>query len=346
MKSLIKTLACISMAITVLTVAFVSCKKETESTLRQKVFTIQQPFNIQQMQDPKSYFMDFKKKMSESKENEVISIENAAWHLACLANLDFCNVNVKYNNYQFDTIRIKVNITDSSMLMCDFRTAYEQMCTEIRQFTKGFNYYEQNLYYINVSIANDDTFKIALMTSFNTNSKYIWDHVWYFDDIFDALNACDDYFSSDSVYKWNTTAARELKRVLNLIEHHEYEIPQPGGGTQMVYLPTRNHSFNYYSQDPYYSTFLNNSRVFAKRTKYLNYEYNLDPLELCYCLDSYLNLGYEYMADNLYPNEYLICWNVIPINEQTTPTWWTHYHELYVEYGRLITPTPPGPEPD
>ncbi len=336
----------IIMAILATTVAVVSCKKDGANASNQKGYTMQQAPDIRQMEDPRSYMIDFKKKLTESKDNEAFNLEDAAWHLACLANLDFCNVNVECDDFQFDTVEMQVNVTDGIILMGDLSTAYEQMCTEIQQFRKGFNYYDQNLYYINVSIGDDGNAKIALMTSYNINSKYIWDHTWYYDDVYDALDSCDYYFSSDSIYTWNTTAARELKRVLNLIEHHEYEISLPGGLNQIIYFPTRNHTFDYHYQDPYYSTFVDNSRVFAKRTKNEGYIYYLDLLEVCYCLDSYLHLGYDFMSDNLYPFEHIICWNVTPINEHTTHIWWTHYHELYVEYGRLITANPPGPYPD
>ena len=91
------------------------------------------------------------------------------------------------------------------------------MCTEIQQFKKGFIHNNQNLYYINVSITVEGNAKIALMTSFSTAFKNMEEHAWYFDDYLEACLAFGEYYSYDSIYQWNTTAARELERTLNII---------------------------------------------------------------------------------------------------------------------------------
>lgn len=331
----------IIMAILATTVAVVSCKKDGANASNQKGYTMQQALDIRQMEDPRSYMIDFKKKLTESKDNEAFNLEDAAWHLACLANLDFCNVNVECDDFQFDTVEMQVNVTDGIILMGDLSTAYEQMCTEIQQFRKGFNHYDQNLYYINVSIGDDGNAKIALMTSFTTASKDL--HTWYFSDIFTALDVCYEYYSDDSTYVWDSLAATELQRVLNLFEHHEYEIPLPGGLTQIVYFPSRNHTFDYNNTvDPYGSIFYNNSRVFALRGSYdyLN-NYVLDVLTMCICLDSYLGLGYEYISQ--YDYEHPMCWKVIPKSIYHGQGGKTIYHQLQIDYGRLITANPPDP---
>ena len=340
-----KNLIAIILAILSITVAFVSCKKDkdNENTLNQKGFNVQQPADIRQMEDPRTYMLDFKKKLTESKDNEAFNIDDAAWHLACLANLDFCNVNVECDDFQFDTIEMQVNVTDGLILLGDLRTAYEQMCTEIRQFKNGFSHCDQNLYYINVSIGAEGNARIALMTSFNSNSKYLWDHQWYFSNYADAFLTCWDYFSSDSTYQWNTTAARELERVLNLVEHHVCSIPGPGGTTVWYYFPTRNHTFNYYNtaSDPYNSGFYNESRVFAKKHNGDTLIYALSLDEVFYCCDSYLGLGYDYISS--YQNECPICWTVTPKYINNGAYWRYYYHELNVEYALPITPNPPGP---
>ena len=332
--------AIIIMAIMATTVAVVSCKKDNGNTPTQKGYTIQQPADIRQMEDPRTYMLDFKKKLTESKDNEAFNIDDAAWHLACLANLDFCNVNVECDDFQFDTIEMQVNVTDGIILLGDLRTAYEQMCTEIRQFKNGFSHCDQNLYYINVSIGAEGNARIALMTSYTTASKD-YNHAWYFSDFDEAINMGLEYFSTDSIYIWDSTAVRELKRVLNLIEHHDNY--WSNGVYVRYYFPTRSHTFYYNIIDYEYpfNGFYNNSRVFTIRDENPNLVYDLSLLEIIYCFDSYLGLGYDYISS--YQNECPVSWKVTPKDEETSNTKWTHYHELKVEYGQLITPNPPGP---
>lgn len=332
-------IAVIVLAITTTAMAVVSCKKDNQNTLNQKGYTIQQAADYRQIEDISSYLKDFKKKMAESKGNEAYNLDDAAWHLASLANSEFCEVNVEYNDVQFDTIEMQVNILDGIVLLGDLNTAYEQMCTEIQQFKEGFTHNNQNLYYINVSISNDGTAKIALMTSFNTNSKYQWDHTWYYGSEYDAICAFYQYFSVDSIFQWNTTAANELTRFLNLIEHHENDssdINHP----HLYYTPTRNHTFDYTNSiDIYHSFFYNDSRVFAKRTSSSSLDYVLSFDEMVYCLDSYPGLAYDYI-NTFYPIENPVCWKVTPNSKYHN--FYYHYHILTVDYGHLYSENPIG----
>ena len=334
MKNSKRFLAIIILAI----VAFVSCKKDNENILNAKDNNVQQSFDYRQIEDKITYFKDFRQKMADSKTDEAFNLEDAAWHLACLANLDFCKVNVEYNEVQFDTIEMHVNITGGAMLLSNLNTAYEQMCTEIQQFKKGFNHNGQNLYYINASIDEKGNAKIALMTSLNTGSKHISEHTWYYGDEWEACYAYGDYFSDDSIFKWNTTAARELERVLNLIQHEEVNV-DPNGTVSSCFIPTGRLNFDYTNTyDPYHSGFYNDSRVFAKRepvgnTNYTNY--CLDALDIVYCLDSYLGLGFDHV--NLNSNDHIICWKVKPLMNVQPNLWRYYFHQLQVEYGQLAS---------
>ena len=337
-------LAIIAMAIVATAVAVVSCKKDTENALN-KEYNTQQSFDYRQIEDKLTYFKDFRQKMTDSKTDEAFNLEDAAWHLACLANLDFCKVNVEYNSIQFDTVEMQVNVTDGVVLLNDLGTAYEQMHEQILQFKKGFTHNDQNLYFINASINADGNAKIALMSTFSSSSKYYWDHTWYFEDEFDATNVYEQYFSEDSTFYWNTTAARELQRVLNIIEHHEND--SSSHQVMVCYLPTRYQVFDYKNtNDPYLSSFYNNSRVFAKLIDHYNWSYVLPFEEMLYCFDSYLGLGYGYIDDNLYNDEHPVNWTVTPKSEykNNITWWWYHHHQLRVNYGQLINANPPGTE--
>ena len=338
-----KLLITIALVVVATLVAVVSCKKETPSALLNNGAQQEKAFVVPDVDDMNAYLKDFKQRMQSSTrgDEETLSLDEAAWHLACLANVEFCRVNVEYNDVQFDTVNMQVNVMDGTVAMCDLNTAYEQMCNEIREFKRGFNHCDQNLYFINVFINGDGKARIALMTSFITDTRYLTDHTWYFEDEWDAVSVCDEYFFSDSVYDWDGLAASKLEYVLNLFDHHE-NVLLPDGSVSVSYIPTRNHTFDYTNTyDPYHSGYYNDSRVFAIRnTQPINYI--LDLSEMCYCLDSYLGLGYDYISDNLYTNEHPVCWEVR--HKNLFYGWMSYqYHQLYVEYGRLI---PSQPTPD
>lgn len=338
-------IAIMFLAIVATAVAFVSCKKDNENAPNTKAYTVQQAADIRQMEDPLAYMMDFKKKLTESKGNEAFGLEDAAWHLACLANLDFCNVNVEYDDFLFDTVEMQVNVTDGVILEGDLLIAYEQMCTEIQQFRKGFNHCDQNLYYVNVAIGADGNAKIAVMSSYTSVSKDLLDHTWYFEDNIEAYLACSQYFSSDSTYVWNGLAESELQRILNLYEHYDGPIVGHGGNVGECYFPTQSHAFNYPNYpDLLGNDFEGNSRVFAGDIS-VGGVIILTTDQMCYCLDSYLGLGYDYldtysMCTDEHPVNWVVSDDVFQFEGHRHPT---NYHILTVEYGQLFTINPPGP---
>lgn len=314
--------------------AVVSCKKESPNTLMSNTPQNVERFTPPQVADMNAYLKDFKAKMQNVTRdgNETLSLEEAAWHLACLANFDFCRINVEYDDVLFDTIEMQVNVTNGTMLMSDLNLAYDQMCTEIQQFKKGFNFNNQNLYFANIFINGNGTAKIALMTSFLTASKNINDHLWYFPDTYAYIDSvCEYHFNSSAQYVWNGYAKTELQRILNLFEHHEC------GTINSFFIPTRNHSFNYPNYlDPYGNTFTGDSRVFAFDVS-IGAVIKLSPDEMCYCLDSYLGLGYDFISNSIYEDEHPVNWiitdTIISFQQHKFPT---HMHILTVQYGQIL----------
>lgn len=334
MKKSNSILAMVAMAILVTTVAIVSCKKETDNALNQRRNNTQRTVDISQIDDMTAYFKDFRRKMTGSRGDEAMNIEDAAWHLASLANIDYCRVNVEYNEVEFDTIEMQVNVMDGIMLISDINLAYNQMCAEIQQFKKDFNHYDQNLYFINVFINGNGIAKIALMTSYTSLSRDLDDHHWYFPETFyfSMDSVCDLYFNNSTQYSWDSIARDQLNRILNFYEHHT-NTPDV-----ISYIPTRNHTFEYPNYpDSYGSPFLDNSRVFAGDVC-VGGTFILTLNEMCYCLDSYLGLGYDYIDDNLYENEHPVSWVITPAYTHfSNHKWPTRYHKLAVQYGQLYS---------
>ena len=341
MKNSKLTFAILAMVVaTVVSVAIVSCKKETSNVLQSPQPT--RTFVAPNIDDMNTYLKDFKQKMQSSTkgDSETLSLDEAAWHLACLANVDFCRVNVDYNNMQFDTIDMQVNAIDGFVTMYDLNTAYEQMRATIQQFQKEFSYCDQNLYFINMFIDESGHARIALATSVVNHSKDIGDHIWYFEDSYILDTVCYYFFVNDTQYVWDGYGKTELQRILNLYEHHTNNTPLIN-----YYTPTRNHTFSYPNYpDPYGSQFASNSRLFAGNAA-IDASFNITPNAMCYCLDSYLGLGYDYIIDGIYENEHPVSWLINTyITHFSNEKFYTHHHSLTVQYGQLhvgtIDPNP------
>lgn len=80
--------------------------------------------------------------------------------------------------------------------------------------------------------------------------------------------------------------------------------------------------------------------VETKRTNNNHWSYNLDFVDMCYCLDSYLGLGYGYINNAINPHERPVSWTVKAASTASNNSYW-YYHRLHVDYGNLI-PVNPG----
>lgn len=326
MKTKKLSFAVIAMAIVAITVAVVSCNKEAETVLHQKDNVGKEAFDMRELGDVNAYLNVFRQRLMDCKSDENMPIDEAAWHLACLANLDLCNASVEFNDVRFDTIEMQVTVNNGVMEMNDLRTAYEQMISEIQSFEGSLNLDNQNLRFVNVFLSDNGKAEIGLMTTFHVCSRDLDEHHYYFPNTFGYLDSiCYDQFPNIQ-YLWNTEAKSELERVMNVFEGRIYV-----GGTT-CYVPTRSVSFDYPLLDSYGSPFLNNSRLCA-------YGFNKAKLmqdEMCYCIDSYLGLGCDYLNNNPYVNnERPILWAITPIDSLFSgQILHTYYHRLVVQYGQ------------
>ena len=321
-------------------VTVVSCKKDNQNALLGNNNETSKSFDMRQIDDMGAYLKDFKHKMLESKDGEALSLEDAAWHLASLANYEHCNINVHFDDVRFDTIYMQVNVTGGNVLMDDLCVAYEQMWPAIKKFQNSLGLDNQNLRFVNMSIADDGNAKIALMT---TSCNELRDHLWYFSNATTLDSVCNCYYGQNSVYQWNTYATSNLTNVINIFEGNHYTDPQSS-----CYIPTRFYVFNYnfwidqYNQTPFYY----NSRLFAKYSLNDPYSFScyLNFSQMSYCTDSYLGMGIQYLNDNYYvDDEYPISWSVsADYTQSSTPTYYIYHHKLMVQYGQLciVDPNP------
>ena len=288
-----------------------------------------------------AYLKDFKQKMNSTAkgEDESLSLEDAAWHLSSLANYEFANANVERDDVRFDTLYAQVNITNGTVLLSDLAAVYQTISSGIEKFYNRLALDNKHFRFINAFISEDGRVTIPIITTFTYGSKYFGDTLWYFQDEFAALVACDSLFPAIS-YPIQTTGTSELKHVLNLIVSHQNNV----FNSNIYYTLTSTRDFYYRDYiDPFGSPCYLNSRLYASKTFYDD----LKPY-MCYLLDSYLGLGHEYLPED----EYILSWNVRYVHGEppfSGENLSKDYQRLLVDYGTqhvLIEPEPGGNDDD
>ena len=305
----------------IVTVAVVSCKKETSNALMGNNNESVQTFNPREIEDMNAYLKDFKQKMKSATkgEDEALSIEDAAWHLASVANYDFGHANVECDDVRFDTLFAQVNITNGSVLLSDLAVAYQSISSSI-EFYYSLTLDNKHFRFIDTFISENGEVVITLITTFTRGSKYLGDTCYYFQDEYQALVACDSLFPAIS-YPVQTTGTSELQRILNIL------VCRPLNPF-IYYTPSYNMQFYYRDYiDSFGSPCYKNSRLFASVTE----DDDIKSM-ICYLLDSYLGLGIEYCQTDVY----ILGWS-IEYKEHEPPMQGEHltkqHHLLKVRYG-------------
>ena len=308
-----------------ISVAVVSCKKDNEANRLVPTNTEEESFAPPQVDDMNAYLKGFKEKMKSSTkgEDEMLSLEEAAWHLSSLANYDFANASMPFNDIRFDTLYSTIPITEGAVLMSDFAASYGSISTDIDKYYHSLSFNEKHFRFINASISEEGTVTVSLVTTFIKSSKDLDDHLWYYDDLWDLSVDCENFFEDYPYISSTTMGAPLLKSFLN------WKISHPLIGVRYYYTVTNEECFYYRDHiDPYGSPCYMNSRLFA------NNRANLDIRPIIYYLcDSALGLGVENCPLGLY----IICWDVVreyeePFTDQYERFWKEHY-KVCVTYG-------------
>lgn len=303
-------------------VAFVSCKKENQDALLSNAQPVK-AFTVPQIDDMNAYLKDFKQKMKESqnaKDAECLSLEEAAWHLASVANYDFANANVIFDDIRFDTLYSNVTITGDSVLLKDLAVAYESISFNIEKFYHSLPLDEKHFRFINVSITCDGSVIISLTTTFMRSSRGLDDTLYFYQTWWDLMSECYSFFDG-SPLPAATLGRSELERFLNWKESHLHFSESP-----YYYTPSCDTIFKYQNViDIYESPCYLNSRLFANNL-YMNAD--IYPI-ICYLCDSSMGLG----VDNCPPDLYIINWRVIYIVEPGDHGRLIEHYDLKVNYG-------------
>ena len=310
------------LVVAAISVAVVSCKKETQSDFMNNNNESVQSFNPLEIKDMNTYLKDFKLKMQSAVkgDDEALPIEDAAWHLSSLANYEFANANVECDGVRFDTLYASVNITNGAVLLSDLATAYENISTSIDKFYHGLTLDNKHFRFINAYISENGDVAIPLLTTFSHSSKYLSDHLWYYGDVWQLCDLCDSIFPDTIEYSPSGMGKTALQEELNKVVSHPCNTVIHPGVVYYTYASTIAFDYMHY-MDPYGSTF-DNSRLFNHGLPFL---YDLG-LEMCYLYDSYLGLGF----DNCPAGQEIVSWN---LQYGRNPRETKEFHILNVNYG-------------
>ena len=322
----------------VATIFFASCKKENQNVKSNNNSAAVSHFDPSHITDMNAYLGEFKQKMKQSqytKDNEILSLEEAAWHLSSVANYDFANANVEFDDIRFDTIYSTVNITGGSVLLSDMSTAYENISNDIEKFYHKLMLTEKHIRFINVSISNDGKMAVSMITTFMHGSKNLEDTLWAYDDVFDFWLDYYTIYDDLPTLPASTLGKERMVRFLNWKESR----PVYPAASLVYYTPTTISTLHFRDEiDPFGSPNFLNSRLFAN-----NGYFNMDiSSRFAYLCDSFLGLGHEHCPTG----QSVIVWDIIYDTEppHQGETFWIEFYDLVVQYGvrHELTPSPGG----
>ena len=324
MKNSKKSLVIALMGAAMLATAVVSCKKDNQVLPTNSKRNVQpiSNFTPPKVDDMNTYLKDFKMRMLESRSDETMGLEEASWYLSSVANYDFGHVNVDYNDIRFDTLYGHVNLTDGKATLQDLGKAYSDIARSIDAFYHSLQIDGKHFRFINVLISENGEVTVSMITTFLNRDL---DHVYYYPSIEFADSICHIYYDEYGHYPANGFGRSELQRVLNLIESHSTD---PNGRSYYIEMYTEDFYFMDHI-DSLGSPFYHNSRLFAN---IVTNQYELSFDELCYCTDSYLSLGYQYVTLGKDP----ISWTIF-YNKTFTREGQVRNHELLVSYGEMVS---------
>ena len=309
-------------------VAVVSCKKENPNAMLGSASVPAKVFSPPKVDDMNAYLKDFKQKMQTVTrgDDEMLSLEEAAWHLSSVANYDFANANVAFDDIRFDTLHYQVCVTNGQVLLTDLNAVYANVAGDIDAFYHSLDLHEKHFRFINATISHEGNVTVALLTTFKRSSRGtndLEDHLWYYEDYWDLQVECNSFCDEYETLPASTTGRELLERFLNWKLSHGIE-------TRYYYTITSYEEFYYrYETDPYGSPNFMDSRLFAN-----NGGLNMDiKPRFCYLCDSSLGLGSSNCPQELYVIHWSVFYHQEPPFEQFQERFWKEHYRILVAYG-------------
>ena len=306
----------------------VSCKKDDNKTIDEpqaRAVAIRQ-FEIPD--DIDGYLTDFKKRLVESDNGTPMGVDDAAWHLAALANHDFGYFNAEHNNLLRATLYDSVKITNGQILFPDLAEAYASIHETIESYYQKLDLDNKQVHFVDVMVSEDGMITISISVTYSDRYYH-----WYPSD----TSYCNAYIVNNQYSNFDD-GMYLLKNLLNLIESFD-TTPSPIHN----YVVPSNYEFpkpNDYI-DPYDSVNFIRSRIYCTNGVHNDY---IQQDTMCYYLQSYHELGHSILNSN-YGTAYRIAeWDIeedILGHDPYTPTesltvQLTYYHRLKIVIGVLV----------
>ena len=317
-----------AMAALAMTLALSSCKKENPNAMLGSASVPAKVFSPPKVDDMNAYLKDYKQKMQTVTrgDDEMLSLEEAAWHLSSVANYDFANANVSFDDIRFDTLHYQMSVTNGQVSLTDLNTVYANVSSDIDAFYHSLDLHEKHFRFINSTISHEGIITVALLTTFKRSSRGtndLEDHLWYYEDYWDLQVECNSFCEEYETLPASTTGRDLLERFLNWKLSHGVE-------TRYYYTITSYEEFYYRDEiDPYGSPNFMASRLFAN-----NGGLNMDiKPRFCYLCDSNLGLGSSNCPQGLYVIHWKVFYRQEPPYEQFQEHFWKEHYIIRVAYG-------------
>ena len=296
-----------------------SCKKD-QNKLFDNIQTIENEKGIihpKKIEDMDAYLKSFGEKMLNSRDSEVLSLEEAAWHLTAYQNYRFGDVDSEYTAIVYEEKEYTVPVTNGMVTLLDLGTLYNNSAKDILSFYKGNNLDNKKILYVYSKIEEDGKVTMEMALTYRESSRFYYFH---FDDPFGYSDFCEIAFPDQYGYRCLTEAPDTLE-------------------ARMIQYGPRSMSPSI-SERVYYVSYLTGE---FKRIEYPGrlyycgaclYDVKIDPDEMCELLDSYLGL----LVDNL-PNGYDVVSGTVqghygnPANPDGLGYAVPQYHDLEYKYG-------------
>ena len=322
--------AIIAMAVATM-VTVVSCKKDDQNVKFNNSNSGQSVshFDPSHITDMNAYLKEFKQQMRQSqyaKDAEMLSLEEAAWHLSSVANYDFANVRDEYTDVRRDTIYKNLAVTNGEVSMADLEAVYGEISSDLDGLYHSLDLENKHFRFIGVDISEEGRVEVSTLVTFGWWYG-IDQHLWYFPDAGTADSFCDYHFSSSQPYYASGLGRSEIERVLNLTLGHPTDPNTPGG----YYTISTTKSFYYRDYiDPYQvSPSYMYSRLFAT-DEYLNPDISA---YMCYLFDSYASLALENAPDGMAIVQVKVDYRIEEPFAHLYERFWKGIHTMTVHYG-------------
>lgn len=284
-------------------------------------------YNPPKVDNLNAYLLDFKQKLQSRDNDGTMELDEAAWHLSSIVNIDLGDVVSSYDNFLYDTLYYNIPVENGKVCLSDLNNVYSQAINDIPRLVNNLTLENKHIRFIGTDISDDGTVVMSILVS------YGWmDHQWYFPDLWTLTSTLSPYF--DYTYHCDLLEFTDtLETVLNDMVAF-YPITNSGKVNFII-----GHTVVFYFrdyEDPYGSEFVGDSRLLALETLP---DY-FDQDDFYYCFDSYAGLGVDSSWSGL--NHYqIIDFNINTIDEFASPT--IRHHELTVRYGYGMHPEPIEP---